>query len=82
MSGETSVLARSDALDRSMVKPVPPRVGCSLVRTSSTTASGGASERSRRPNSSTAPAVPSTSASTPSPVFVTEPVSSSSEAVT
>lgn len=82
MSGETSVLPRPPPLDSSMVKPVPPRVGCSLVRTSSTTASGGASVRSRRPNSSTASAVPSTSASTPSPVFVTVPVSISSEAVT
>jgi hypothetical protein len=68
--------------DGSMLKPVPPRTATVRERTELSTASGGASRRSRSANESSAAGSPSTSISTPSAVLATDPASASDDAVT
>src|SRR3954447_9833397 len=65
-----------------MLNPVPPRGVSSHCCTSATTASGGASVTSRRPNDATSSASPSTSTVTPRGVFTTDPASPRRAAVT
>ena len=71
-SGETKVRPAACS-DSRIANSVPPWSSISSTSTSLTSASGGASARTRAVNASAPPGAPSTSTTTPSPVFQTAP---------
>ena len=71
-SGATKVRPAACS-DSRITNSVPPWSSISSTSTSLTSASGGASARTRAVNASAPPGAPSISTTTPSPVFQTAP---------